>query len=249
MYNKERAKLYCRDAIDLIENYTDAATSTERYAVHHRLEDTGISMVELKASKLYYHRPANELIFLKISEHTRKHSLQTFSTEAARKNLSMKQKKRLSTPEMKKKWSDNTKKQWADTTKREKRINAIKIAYKNQKLRNLLSYKSKEAYKNNPTIRLKVSETSKQRWADPTYKATCSMHIKKALSSNEVKQKISLASKKAFQNPATKIKHQQATKAALQRIKKAYEQYKYNGGDLSWNEFQQKWKIENNANK
>ena len=45
--------------------------------MHHRLEIQGenrLSVKELKEQKLYYHRPASELIFLPEQEHSKLHN-------------------------------------------------------------------------------------------------------------------------------------------------------------------------------
>ena len=43
------------------------------FHVHHRFEDMGLSMTDLKEMNLYYHRPACELIIMTMSEHRRHH--------------------------------------------------------------------------------------------------------------------------------------------------------------------------------
>lgn len=74
----EQVKRYCREDPSLIENYKDAIASTERWHCHHRLELTldgreALSIQDLKRYGMYYKRPAFELIFLKISDHTKLH--------------------------------------------------------------------------------------------------------------------------------------------------------------------------------
>ena len=67
---------YCCEDISLIENYKEAAESSEKYDCHHRLEIQGdkiVSVEKLKEMNLYYNRPANELIFLKHTDHTSMH--------------------------------------------------------------------------------------------------------------------------------------------------------------------------------
>lgn len=63
----------------LIENYEEAVNSTDMWQLHHRLEvsedglHTVYSSKELLKLGLYYHRPAEELIFLSRTEHTKLH--------------------------------------------------------------------------------------------------------------------------------------------------------------------------------
>lgn len=66
---------------EMIENFEKAkADNFEGWHCHHRLElhpDNTIrfTVESLKKLGLYYKRPANELIFLKIEEHARKHAI------------------------------------------------------------------------------------------------------------------------------------------------------------------------------
>ena len=92
-----RYKRYCSD-IENVENYEDAKKDNFKgWHCHHRLEthnsdgerrSVDITMEELKALGMYYHRPASELIFLTISEHNSLHH--------KGKPLSAEQKNRLS---------------------------------------------------------------------------------------------------------------------------------------------------------
>lgn len=72
-------KQYCKD-YEKIENYEKAkADNFKGWHCHHRLEThnsdgerrlVDITVDELKALGMYYHRPPEELIFLTISEHS-----------------------------------------------------------------------------------------------------------------------------------------------------------------------------------
>ena len=74
---------YC-DEIENVENYDLAkADNFEDWNCHHRLEThnsdgerrlVDISREELLALNMYYHRPASELIFMRITEHTSLHT-------------------------------------------------------------------------------------------------------------------------------------------------------------------------------
>ena len=74
-------KMYCSD-FQNIENYEKAISDKDLWVLHHRLEthnsdgeprQVSLSTKELKALKMYYSRPASELIFLKESEHKSLH--------------------------------------------------------------------------------------------------------------------------------------------------------------------------------
>ena len=83
MRNFER---YCKDCKDYknIENYDKAlADNFKGWYCHHRLQTwnsdgerrlVDITADELKALDMYYNRPASELIFLTISEHSKLHN-------------------------------------------------------------------------------------------------------------------------------------------------------------------------------
>ena len=72
---KKSARDYCRkDEFHLIENYEEAKSSPDVWECHHRLELTldgkqALSYRDLIRHKMYYNRPAFELIFLNRNEH------------------------------------------------------------------------------------------------------------------------------------------------------------------------------------
>ena len=78
MINEYAAKGYCKEDLSLIENYNKAVTDTTQvWDCHHRLEiqdDIKLSKKELIDNRLYYQRPANELIFLTHSDHVKLHN-------------------------------------------------------------------------------------------------------------------------------------------------------------------------------
>ena len=79
MINETQLKKYCSEDISKIENYELAINDdTQTWCCHHRLEIEGQvrrTPRELSRCGLYWNRPANELILLTISEHTRLHKL------------------------------------------------------------------------------------------------------------------------------------------------------------------------------
>ena len=82
MINVNQAKRYCKEDISLIENYNEAIASNEKYDCHHRDEikvlPSGITVLrsykDLKENGRYYKCQANELIFLKHTEHISMHA-------------------------------------------------------------------------------------------------------------------------------------------------------------------------------
>lgn len=79
---------YCiPEQIEQIENYKFSKKDNfSGWCIHHRLEThnsdgekrlVNLSMDELIALDMYYNRPANELIFLTKSEHTKLHNMKT----------------------------------------------------------------------------------------------------------------------------------------------------------------------------
>ena len=78
MINLFTVSSFCKEDISFIENYDKAIMDdTQTWDCHHRLEIQGnkiLSVKELKEQKLYYKRPACELIFLTHSEHSILHN-------------------------------------------------------------------------------------------------------------------------------------------------------------------------------
>ena len=73
-----RWKSYCSEPIDKIEHYEEAlADNFAGWCMHHRLEiqhdGTRVSAQELIDKGLYFHRPASELVFMKVGEHRSLH--------------------------------------------------------------------------------------------------------------------------------------------------------------------------------
>ena len=79
MINERSAKLYCSEDFSLIENYHQAIADKDRmWDIHHRREcdeegRTLFTHKQLKEMKLYYKRPASELIFVTKSTHKKIH--------------------------------------------------------------------------------------------------------------------------------------------------------------------------------
>ena len=114
-------KQYCKD-YEKIENYQKAkAENFKGWEVHHRLEthtpdgkrrDVDVSHKELKALGMYYHRPPEELIFLRKGEHI---ALRKVSAETRQKLGEAK--KGEKNPNYGKHFSEETKKKMAESHK------------------------------------------------------------------------------------------------------------------------------------
>ena len=93
---KYNFKCYCKDYKN-IENYEKAkADDFKNWEVHHRLEThnsdgerrlVDITADELKSLDMYYNRPADELIFMTIYEHSRLHMKGKHLSEETRKKI------------------------------------------------------------------------------------------------------------------------------------------------------------------
>lgn len=106
MISEENVRRFCCEDPSLIENYEEAVSSPERYDCHHRREIAdGVvtSMKDLKKQGLYWHRPAEELIFLKRSEHQRLHTKGKPLSEEHRRKLSASKKEYECSEETRKK--------------------------------------------------------------------------------------------------------------------------------------------------
>ena len=132
---KHKFEAYCKN-YENIENYQKAkAGNFKGWDCHHRLEThnsdgerrlVDITKKELKALRMYYNRPANELIFLPSSEHMSLHKIGKKLSEEVRnkiseaikgKKLSEETKKKLSEAHKGKKRSEETKKKISETMK------------------------------------------------------------------------------------------------------------------------------------
>ena len=83
---KRNFEYFCKD-YENIENYEKAlADNFKGWQCHHRM-GAELSRKELKALDMYYNRPAEELIFLTISEHTSLHKKGKHLSEEVRMNV------------------------------------------------------------------------------------------------------------------------------------------------------------------
>lgn len=81
------AYAYCKEDISLIENYDIAINDNKRYVCHHK---NGLlkSRTELIEQKLYFNRPADELIFMEIAEHNSLHNKSKILSEETKHKMS-----------------------------------------------------------------------------------------------------------------------------------------------------------------
>ena len=122
---KHKFKKYCKD-YENIENYEKAKKDNFKgWCCHHRLETynsdgerriVDISVEELEALGMYYNRPASELIFMKLSEHSSLHDegvnhpfYGKRHSEETRKKMSESRKGKPKTEEWKKKIGESNK--------------------------------------------------------------------------------------------------------------------------------------------
>lgn len=106
---------YCDD-IENVENYEVAKKDNfVDWDCHHRLEThtsdgerrlVDITREELKALNTYYHRPAEELIFMKVAEHTSLHKRGKPKSEGTRRKLAEANKGKKHSEETKRKMSE-----------------------------------------------------------------------------------------------------------------------------------------------
>lgn len=74
MYSDKQARAYCCEPVEKIQGFKEASVSSEKYHIHHKFEEMGLSRQDLMGMGLLYNRPACELMFIKGKEHNRIHS-------------------------------------------------------------------------------------------------------------------------------------------------------------------------------
>lgn len=113
MINEQAAYAFCREPIENIENYEEAVNSKEKYVCHHKngSDFTGFSKTDLIKMKMYYHRPASELIFLKKVDHQKYHKnfLGHKHSEETKEKIAKSSREHRHTDETKMKLSENHK--------------------------------------------------------------------------------------------------------------------------------------------
>jgi len=74
MFSMKQALAYCCEPLERIKGFKEASESSEKYHIHHRFEEMGLSRKDLIEMDLLYHRPACELVFMNGREHNAMHS-------------------------------------------------------------------------------------------------------------------------------------------------------------------------------
>lgn len=74
MFSMKQALAYCCEPLERIKGFKEASESSEKYHIHHRFEEMGLSRKDLIEMDLLYHRPACELVFMNGWEHNVMHS-------------------------------------------------------------------------------------------------------------------------------------------------------------------------------
>lgn len=108
MINEKFAYAVCKDDISIIENYDKAIADNKMWVCHHKagiLPCGRFSRKDLKKFNLYWHRPANELIFLTKSEHISIHFKGCKLKQKTRSRISEALKNQVQTEETKAKRS------------------------------------------------------------------------------------------------------------------------------------------------
>ena len=110
-HQKKNWKSYCSEPLELVENYKQAeADDFEGWCMHHRreikLDGTRASIQELKDQNLYYGRPASELVFMKVGEHSTLHNKDKVISAETRQKMSEALKGRQFSAEHRKKLSE-----------------------------------------------------------------------------------------------------------------------------------------------
>ena len=162
---KRKFESYCDD-IENVENYGPAkADNFKGWCCHHRLEThnsdgkrrlVDIARDELKAFGMYWHRPADELIFLTRKEHALLHKPNkgNHHSEEARKKMSEANKGRKRGPcteETKRKISEARKVEHLSEEWKRKISETLKGRQLSEETRNKMS----EAWKGKPKLYLK----------------------------------------------------------------------------------------------
>ena len=182
-------KHYCKEP-ENIENYEKAkADNFKNWEVHHRLEThnsdgerrlVDITVAELKALDMYYNRPADELIFLTIYEHSRLHMKGKHLSEETKNKLSAASKGNKYA--LGYKHSEEAKNKMAEAMKGEK--NPFYGKHHSEETRNKIraSKKGKQLGKDNPFYGKHHSEETKRKMSEANKGKKLSEEHKKKLS-------------------------------------------------------------------
>ena len=168
-----RYKQYCKD-YENIENYQKAkADDFKGWHCHHRLEThnsdgerrlVDIAAAELKSLDMYWHRPAEELIFLTVKEHKQLHMKGKHRSEETRKKIGAASKGNKYA--LGYKHSEEAKKKIAEAMKGEKNPFYGRHHTEESKRINSEAHKGKHLSKDNPFYGKHHSEEAKNKIAE-----------------------------------------------------------------------------------
>lgn len=170
MFSQRQAKAYCCEVACRIAGYEDAVASKERYSIHHRFEDMGLSSKDLIEMGLYYKRPACELIFLPNSHHSTLHNLSRWQDARNIEKFSKWSKTAWGDPEFRKKQKDHLRVVQDTTEYRVNLSNGIKRALESTEARKKRSKQVKCQWDNSPERRKHAREITKALWQNPEYR-------------------------------------------------------------------------------
>lgn len=86
-----RLKMYCRENIENVKNYNLAVNDTENIWHMHHINELTFTREELIKMNMYFHRPADEFIFLTAEEHRKFHRENNRSETVRRNKISISQ--------------------------------------------------------------------------------------------------------------------------------------------------------------
>ena len=108
---KHNRHKFCSEPLELVENYKQAeAENFKGWCIHHRLEiqqdGTRVSAQELIDKGLYWHRPAEELVFMRCGEHISLHNKDKVISAKTRQKIAEARKGKAISAEHRKKISE-----------------------------------------------------------------------------------------------------------------------------------------------
>ena len=185
-------RAFCKESLDQIENYQQALEENFKgWCIHHRREiqpdGKRISRQELKDKDLYFHRPASELVFMRVSEHMTLHNKGKAISEEHRQKIAESLKGRTLSAETRLKMSEALKGRTFSEEHRHKMSEAHKgkSSWMKDKHHSAETrHKMSEAHKgeNNPFFGKHFSEDHRQKLSEALKGKTLSAETRKKLS-------------------------------------------------------------------
>ena len=156
MIKTKSVKKLCREDITLIKNYEQAITDESQIWDCHHINELTFTRQELIKQNMYYHRPANELVFLTRSEHKKAHLTVCAGADEQKRKLSESLKGRKLSDEHRRNISESHKGQtpW----NKGRKLEPLSDEHK----RKISEYR--KGRKHSDETKRKMSEASKRRW-------------------------------------------------------------------------------------